>query len=676
MGRKRRSSNSTVATVDEDTITYAKETSVLKLAVLDENSEEETYVLEDVTVYGKDGQMANLLSVYFDGPVVVRGFIKADEGQQNMFRKRTTKSAYIEITDCVRYSVGIAEGEEKSPCVWAGGKCGWFEIRPPSIDYTPIYNKMAQAVSLYYNMLEVHDAHREAVKLKKGKRKGKRPSNEEVFKSLDVDTMFFQYAVIAGDGSLYHEVIDACDEHASFLIAHCYEEEDFDWTHTTFFVWLTQRHKELTAKVEEIEKKKKMGIINPAAEGVVTTQQTSAADPPSQKALSRTSQRRATRSTSAADEEVDTQDFAPQRTSRRSKSTEQASAAPVADVMDIDPQPKTQENPLDDPVEAGGIAEDDTRSPGQRLADAFEFVRSYHNIPPQKMTLASMKSQVYYKYKMKTYEAPAEIFSYYASELLPLLDEQVWGASALYRVIKEAAERPRITPTLFEPALINEYTTPRAKNPAAGTAIEHHRKPIGKSPSMGHNMETPPRKVGRPSGKMSGLRPSFKRALSDYDSEDSRAAKVAKTAHIVDDEEDNSESDTEEDEEEDLAADGPPPVKVVIRTETLLDTTPKGPHGTWVCDQEDDCDFVERNPGDSDGRERIQQHIKDAHYEEQDEHMLSIMNLAKLEGGKGHLPVDHLLEKIRAMGEKTSQNQQKTINGQTVPQPIKRRLLI
>ncbi|KAG7131110.1 hypothetical protein HYQ46_009755 [Verticillium longisporum] len=163
MGRKRRSSNSTVATVDEDTITYAKETSVLKLAVLDENSEEETYVLEDVTVYGKDGQMANLLSVYFDGPVVVRGFIKADEGQQNMFRKRTTKSAYIEITDCVRYSVGIAEGEEKSPCVWAGGKCGWFEIRPPSIDYTPIYNKMAQAVSLYYNMLEVHDAHREAL---------------------------------------------------------------------------------------------------------------------------------------------------------------------------------------------------------------------------------------------------------------------------------------------------------------------------------------------------------------------------------------------------------------------------------------------------------------------------------------------------------------------------------
>ncbi|CRK39923.1 hypothetical protein BN1723_015610 [Verticillium longisporum] len=193
---------------------------------------------------------------------------------------------------------------------------------------------------------------------------------------------------------------------------------------------------------------------------------------------------------------------------------------------------------------------------------------------------------------------------------------------------------------------------------------------------MGHNMETPPRKVGRPSGKMSGLRPSFKHALSDYDSEDSRATKVAKTAHIIDDEEDNSESDTEEDEEEDVAADGPPPVKVVIRTEALLDTTPKGPHGTWVCDQEDGCDFVERNPGDSDGRERIQQHIKDAHYEEQDEHMLSIMNLAKLEGGKGHLPVDHLLEKIRAMGEKTSKDQQKTINGQTVPQPIKRRLLI
>ncbi|KAM0335779.1 hypothetical protein ACHAQA_000829 [Verticillium albo-atrum] len=674
MGRKRRSSNSTVATVDEDTIKYAKETSVLKLAKLEEDSFEETFVLEDVTVYGKDGQMANLLSVYFDGPVVVRGFIKAEEAQQSMFRKRTTKSAHIEIEGCVRYSVGIGEGDEKSPCVWAGGKCGWFEIRPPSVEYTPIYNKMARAVSLYYTMLEVHDAHKTNFNLKRGKKKGRRPSDEEIYRSLDVDAMLFQYAVTAGDGSLYHEVVDACDEHASFLIAHIFEEESFDWSHTTFFKWLTDRHKDLTAKVREIEKKKKMGILNPATDAP-TAVETSTADPPTQKGLSKTAQSRATRSTSVADEEVDTQDFASKRGSRRSKSTDKTVAAPTADAMDIDPVPEVSEPAGGDSADLDVDAKDDTRTTGQRLVDAFEYIRENHTVPAHKMTLAGMKSQVYYKFKMKTYEAPAEIFFYYAADIMPLLDEEVWGGSGLYRALQEAAENPRITPTAFNPDMINEYTTLRAKMTTTGTAADQQRKPIGKSPSTSHNFETPPRKRGRPSGKMSGLRPSFKHILSDDESGDSRAAKLAKRSHIMNEEDEDSDS-ADEEEDEDLPEDAPPPVKVVIRTEALPDTTPKGPHGTWVCDQEDDCDFVERNPGDNDGRERIQQHIKEAHYEQHDEQLDNIMSLAKLEGGKGHLPVDHLLEKIRAMGEKTAQSQQKTIHGQPVPQPIKRRLLV
>lgn len=83
MGRKRRSSNSTVATLDEDRIKYVEETSVLKLPSLDESDWDKTYVLEDVTIYGEDGQMADLLYVSFLGPVTVRGFIRAEGNQAN-----------------------------------------------------------------------------------------------------------------------------------------------------------------------------------------------------------------------------------------------------------------------------------------------------------------------------------------------------------------------------------------------------------------------------------------------------------------------------------------------------------------------------------------------------------------------------------------------------------------
>lgn len=81
MGRRRRAStDSSVASVDRDGIQYATETSVLR-PVPFEDKDMVNFVLEDATVYGKDGQLANLLSVYFDGPYTIRGVVKAEYGQ-------------------------------------------------------------------------------------------------------------------------------------------------------------------------------------------------------------------------------------------------------------------------------------------------------------------------------------------------------------------------------------------------------------------------------------------------------------------------------------------------------------------------------------------------------------------------------------------------------------------
>lgn len=89
--------------------------------------------------------------------------------------------------------MGIGEGAEKTPCVWAGGRCGWYEIRPPSVEYTPIYTRMAEAVSLYYNMLDVHIAFEEPFRRKKGRKL----SRAEIYDRLDPDTMFFKVRSIA-----------------------------------------------------------------------------------------------------------------------------------------------------------------------------------------------------------------------------------------------------------------------------------------------------------------------------------------------------------------------------------------------------------------------------------------------------------------------------------------------
>jgi len=60
--------------------------------------------------------------------------------------------------------------------IWAPGKAGWFEIQPAPV-YRGIFDKMTEAVGLFYSLSDIHS---DAKKQPKGKNR----------KPLDVEQVF------------------------------------------------------------------------------------------------------------------------------------------------------------------------------------------------------------------------------------------------------------------------------------------------------------------------------------------------------------------------------------------------------------------------------------------------------------------------------------------------------
>ncbi|KAH6689589.1 hypothetical protein F5X68DRAFT_260251 [Plectosphaerella plurivora] len=696
MGRPRKLSNSTVATVEAELIPYTNETSVLDPPKEGDNYDDFIYVLEHVAVYDKHGGMANLLSVAFDGPFTVRGMIRVEKANKSQFLKTTPKTQYISITGCTHYSVGV--GDNRSPCIWAGGKCGWYEIRPPMPAYSPIYEKMNQAVSLYFLMQDVHSEYEDEERERRARLKprGRKATKREIFANFDEDTMFLKYAVLVGDGCFRDEVIAACDEHAPFLISQFFYDErpgnqdKFGWPSTAFYRWLTARHPDIVEKVRNPALAKKKSDAAPAAPVL-------AYDPPSRKALApRQAPANATvESPAPVDTElpdaadVEEKDFAPvRRRTRRSQSSEQhqprpspkrastqASSPPNVSEVDhpMEEIPEvletTETTLVEDPpaVTEDTIMEDESsQTIPQLLRQAVEYLMETYSKDISKVTYSWVKSHLYYKHRMKEYNTSNTILELYAAELLPLLDPAVWGVSQFYTTLGQLAVLPRPDPGELTEAVIRHNLQRR-------TAAANQGQPRGPRKTI----ETPDRTVSRAQGgKTSGLRPSYKRNISDLEAQaNPRGSKAGKHSHSIDEVMEAEQSDVVEDssDDDDDSAETPVPVKVVLEAERLPDFTPKGPNGAWVCDQADECVFVERNPQDADGQARIQDHIREEHEEQGQAERI---NLALMEGGRGHLPIDHLLEKIRKLGAKVEEREGVLVNDNLMKKPVKRRLLI
>lgn len=77
--RKRAPSVSTVATIDDSSIRYLRESVVLKPVSPRAHADDwPCFLLSDATVYHRNGSMANLLHVDLEGPFIVRGRLEVE----------------------------------------------------------------------------------------------------------------------------------------------------------------------------------------------------------------------------------------------------------------------------------------------------------------------------------------------------------------------------------------------------------------------------------------------------------------------------------------------------------------------------------------------------------------------------------------------------------------------
>ncbi|KAK1992466.1 hypothetical protein LX36DRAFT_732451 [Colletotrichum falcatum] len=650
VGRRRKTSDSTTDTIDYDGRAFAKELSVLKIhePKLDDQEETamlQTFVLEDAIVCDKTGRPVELFTVNTQGPFIVRGRVVIEEWQRSRAVKPSTRTALIETRECTRYAIGVSDNGYGA---WAGGQAGWYEIRPPSSAYKEIYNHTIEGVSMYYNILDIIEKHMEAQEAKQGKKEWKKKASRiAAHEQLSIETLLFKYAVAMGDGATYDEVIARCDDHAHFLLSHFYEDADMDWSPTMFFKWMTKRHPETHAKVLELRKKKfgAIGSNPPLAEGAEPVAKPIASDePPAQKGLSKRRQKSTPSESNGRIQRVDSHDFAFSQQDIRSRSrgktkTQSRSPPPVVeppgDTMDVDDVPEV-------PSQTELVEAAHDRSNVEALLEGIEEIKPEIG-PLNAAAFSKVSSKIYYRYKIKVYLGASDIIKYYAKELTERLDEEEWAGSGFWNTLKEAAKGPRIA---LEHLKVDQIPDSLVRRKAVAITVSKSRGQ-GEAQRAAVVSTPPPRRAGRTAGKMSGLRlagTSGKRRFDPDETPESVSRKAAKTSHGFDSDgdeaiDDGSSSDEQDDSSSVDSTGLPAAVKTVVRAENIPTTIPKGPNGTWVCD-EDNCGFVERNPESEDGRERIHEHMQDIHYQES-ENQVERISLAVTEGGKNRLPIEY-----------------------------------
>lgn len=71
--------------------------------------------------------------------------------------RRVRSSTPIEIDACVSYAIGESGDEHPRPLIWVSGRGGWYEIEPAP-EYCQIYNKMCEATTMYYIMIDIYNS--------------------------------------------------------------------------------------------------------------------------------------------------------------------------------------------------------------------------------------------------------------------------------------------------------------------------------------------------------------------------------------------------------------------------------------------------------------------------------------------------------------------------------------
>ncbi|KAH6611167.1 hypothetical protein Trco_001187 [Trichoderma cornu-damae] len=643
-GRKRRASTSSVETVDGDKIRWLQESSVVRSQPKDVPRDQyPCFELRDATVYDRKGEaLENALNVVVRGPYIVRGHLIIDDPSQKAYPAvimRVRASTPIEIRHCISYSIGEEPGAR--PVVWVLGRGAWYEISP-SEAYRPIFNQMCEATTMYYNLVDIYNT---------GRLNGTRtPPSSNPLEALRDDFLqrsmlkpIYQYSMKVGDGATFNEVVERCAHHATFFASQFEQEPDglINWKQTPFYKWFTDKHADVVHKT-------RVAFKNPRK----------AASPPREVASPAPSNRSSNRITrSASSEVVELDQF---QLSKRPK--------PASNTDMADPD-ATARRPTMPPPSAGAatsIAANDD-SPFASVLAAVECLYEKRVAAKRGVTWMNALNMLYFDYKFPNFKdgtvgshrVPVEeVLHYNAAALLQVLDKERFQKHELYSYLENLSQKPfsprSIKPSDFPYRLVPRKATQRQSKKSGASAVDSESSARKNSAA---NANGSPRHVGktlkwpgRRPGKTSGLRTvatSKKRAYAEIGDEsepDSEASGLKRSHYFSDrDEEeedvsmrDSTEANTPKD--AGLVAQPQPaeaePIQIVIRTEKIPSTVPRGPDDTWTCDQ-DGCAYVVRG-GDADGcQARIQRHFEE--HEQQNKRL----SLAVTESTRGHMPIKY-----------------------------------
>ncbi|TFB02423.1 hypothetical protein CCMA1212_005889 [Trichoderma ghanense] len=631
-GRRRRASTSSVETVDGDRIHWMKETSVVRSQPKDAPKDlYPCFELRDATVYDMNGEsLENALNVVVRGPYIVRGHLVIDDISQTSYLiAKVRGSAPIEIRHCISYSIGE---DEARPVVWVLGRGGWYEINP-SEAYRPIFNKMCEATTMYYSLVDIYTSE-----------KFSRPpvrANANALEALRDD--FLQYAMKVGDGATFNEVVQRCAEHAIFFVCQFGQEslELIDWKQTRFHRWFTAQHADVVRETE-------LALKNPRKP----------VSPARDVASPAPSHRLSTRNTRSLSIEIDADTV---QLSKRPK------PSPLADVASPGAAAQRPAIPtLSAEATMSPAANDE--SPFASVHNAIERLYEERRGAKKGITATNAANGLYFHYKFPNYKdgSPGshrvpveEVLHYYAAALLQTLDRAKYQPHGLYTYLEELAAKPfsprALKPSDFPYRLEPRKTIVRASKKVALGSGDPESSPRddgtpGSSDPPRHAGKTVKR-PGRQPGKTSALRISAykKRTFADIGDEsepDSEASGVKRSHYFSDRDDEEEEEDVSMQDSADAGASRdaglvvqPPsedaePIQILIRAEKIPSTMPRGPDDTWTCDQ-DGCAYIVRGGDAHACQVRIQRH-----FEEHDEQSKRL-NLAVTESTRGHMPIKY-----------------------------------
>ncbi|KAL8366781.1 hypothetical protein RB595_008769 [Gaeumannomyces hyphopodioides] len=587
-------------------------------------------LLEEAAVFKMDGTtMANVLEMTTQGPFIVRGKLVLDT-PRNRRRLLNPKvdSVYIEVSASTKYSIGFGFKGNPCPSVWIAGASGWMEITPAR-EYRPIYDKMMEGITLYYR---IQDAYNNLVGSKTGAKRA------DVMKKAEIGEIFFGYAHRVGDGVLFPEVKRRCRDHALFLLDQFSKEpkENFDWSECSFVTYMKQHYSRQQEALDRAqEKATRNGFL--AANTQAATQATQAQ---AEKQLVDEAMK---------DDEAGNQGEEEQEATPRTMNSQR-------------PSPNTPEH-----------ASQTSSFASRRPPEGAPFLANLINEVADKAGKihkhkhSKYSHSIFLECRIKDHKCCKEILSLYAPDMLKLLDRDKFGASPFWAYLEKEAASP---PTHLEHISLEQipHQLVRRVKVAAKQANTGSGSPAVLTPSS-HTQPDAPRP--QHSGKVPGLRlASRKRPYEDegnYESSDAdnRASHARETARKRATPQTRQESgDDSANSDTGSVAKGNNVSKIVLKSYPMQTDKPKGPRGTWVC-EEDGCGHVVRSALEPEQRQLVLQHMRE-HTSAKGVRAMQ----AEQEGRLNGLPIQNLLDKILKEGKRKKEPKSTTL--ENVPERIKR----